>query len=124
MPGTGIALRRDCTAGRLAWNPGTQVGKGQLPLKNQGARRKGGQGLCYSRVLGGVESTELEGLNPSTVWMKGRLKCCSRGTLGTRSKRQSLFSEPALLRPGSPLPPAAAQIQEAFRLPGSEHETS
>ena len=38
VPGTGIALRRGCVTGRLAQNPGTQVGKGQLPLLDQGAR--------------------------------------------------------------------------------------
>lgn len=36
----------------------------------------------------------------------------------------TLFTKSAQLRLGSPLPPAAAQIWEAFRLPGSEQEVS
>ena len=56
--------------GRLVWNPGTQVGKGKLPLRDQGAGRKGGQGLWCSRVSGVVEAAELDGPDPRDAWIK------------------------------------------------------
>lgn len=78
--------------GRLVWNQGGQVGRGE-PLWERGR-----PGALVKQALGGVvESAESE---PKTH------HCVDR----------------RVVRMGSPLPQAATQIQEAFQLPRSEQE--